>query len=125
MKGRFISFSNTCPIDNVLYILHNILSMRSDIKETLSRSDILVCKTLLEVHNYFLQGRWSHGKYAWLTKLCGYGDTESPWDVYGSEFERVVKFLSGIQGSKVFSTCTSMLCPEPFMEKPSSEISLR
>ena len=124
-RGKKITLCNTCPIDNLLVIFHNVLSVQEDIKSAFSRSKSLVSQTLISVHEHFLREEWAAGKYIWLSAICGYKDRDPIWDVYGSEFERFVKHLGAIQGSIDFSTCTSASCSEPYTERTSSEINLR
>ena len=67
-----IQMVNTCPIDNMLYMLYIITSLRPDLrtektnynKQSVSTDKILWCL------NLFCIGEWDQGKGYWLENVC-------------------------------------------------------
>lgn len=65
-EGWTVSMTNTCTVDNLLYMLHMTVKRRPGIKIDLNTCSNNWISTLLQVHKLFEKTEWSQGKLLWL-----------------------------------------------------------
>ncbi|MES9880808.1 MAG: hypothetical protein ABW185_08000 [Sedimenticola sp.] len=125
VNNNVIKLVNTCPVDNMLYIMYCINEDKPAIIDTLYKSRDSVCMTLLNVLHLCKEEKWVEAKVIWLEKFCGFTlASEEPWDVYGSEYVHFVKHLSGIQSSFQESVCSQSNCIRKVRRIIAKDISL-
>lgn len=73
---KVITKTNTCPIDNMLYMLYTILKSRGDLRAGLQNSHEWAIQCLVEVVQLFAQGHTAQGKGLWLHKVAGFHEDE-------------------------------------------------
>lgn len=68
LQNDSVTLTNTCTIDNLLYIIHLILSRYTQVVVQIESSfgEDLWLWSLLEVHQHFLRREWTQGRIAWL-----------------------------------------------------------
>ena len=126
MQGNCeITLSNTCPLDNLLVILHWIMNIHPRI----FKEDNVTCNILKECQIFMQNGDWINCKIRWLESMCGYysGNKRRKvnWNIYGSGYEMIIKHLSGIQGNFQTSTCDEATCPKRTKINESQDVALR
>ncbi|XP_056613419.1 120.7 kDa protein in NOF-FB transposable element [Triplophysa dalaica] len=112
-----IKLTNTCTIDNLLYILYLAMKTRPFILaevEQIKTKDRWM-STLLEVFRHFLVGQWSQGKISWLQNIDRFQGNRM-WNAFGTEHDFVVSRLDYIHSSERMSVCNNKKCPSPQLQ---------
>ncbi len=105
-------------------IFHLIFKTRSDIVASVSGlvdklgEEGNPLKILLQVHELFKKGRFQHGRYLWITDVCGLTPRIAPTrrqtiNVWGGEYDRFVDHVTHAQVATSQGTCTSQHCSRP------------
>ncbi|KAJ8027019.1 hypothetical protein HOLleu_32031 [Holothuria leucospilota] len=129
--GARVFMDNTCPIDNLLYIFYRISTERPDIYEVVCQNHTSkVGRYLTQLKILVANGEWTFAKLIWLSEFCGFQVKQEElnahvvWNVYGSEYDRVVKHLRDIQSSEQTSRCSSPSCPSAVRTARCCDVSL-
>ena len=70
--GKDITLSNTCPIDNLLFMLARLRDQYPMLQETLRKDRQEQCHQISHIVDLCSQGDWTLGRIEWLHKICGY-----------------------------------------------------
>lgn len=117
-KGVRIFMQNTCPIDNLLYILYRVTTERADIHQSCSNKNGV---TILPVSHKFerpvaVTVNGQRQKSCGLNNFCGCTITtkdrrkgQVTWNAYGSEYDKVIQHLQDIQSSRQSSSATNKM----------------
>ena len=108
--GSTVVLTNTCPVDNLLTFLHQLIIVRDDIRQFMEASGSQVARLLLSVHRLMLDRQWMPAKVMWLQAIGTPVPTSRIVDVYGSEAERVLKMLGPFLQTAVASKCSEANC---------------
>lgn len=57
--GVIITFNNTCPMDNILLILTELLANNEQVHKALAQHRGPACRTLMLVHRMYAKGRYN------------------------------------------------------------------
>ena len=125
-KNELINVVNTCPVDNLLYFNHLILTNNPVIREWFMHhaTNLRPCEALLSASKFFADGQFNEGKCVWLDAFGTYRKNQQTWDVWGSESEQFVLPFGPIQRTTMESTCNFSACPRPRKTVTSDEILL-
>jgi len=119
-----VKMVNTCTVDNILSILHLILSARPGLMAAMSSGgDAVNC--LQEVMACFREGDFDLGKAIWLEIILQYNPNDKLWDAWGSEDGQLVSHLEGIQEHNWTTVCSNECCPRPVRLRSSKQIALK
>ena len=101
--GSLVQMTNTCTVDNGLFIIHTLLSARDDIADSFKLSNNPIYKLLYNIHKQFTEKNYAKGKLMFL---------DGPvMDAYGAED---TYFFVKFRIPTVFeSKCSNEHCPEP------------
>ena len=105
-----ITLTDTCPIDNLLYVAMKLMEGRDftmEIRGPLSH-------ILQQMYELVKRQDWTTAKIMWLEQMCGYQivgkNRNISWNIFGSEHERVAKHLAKFQETIQTSTCSIATC---------------
>ena len=90
VDDKLVRFTNTCPIDNFLFIFICILHVKPDL---LQSGHCVWCTTFCTALRHDLNGNWNAAKYLWLKDFCGFTVTRREWDVHGTEYDMFIRHL--------------------------------
>ena len=111
-----VNVTNTCPLDNFLMAFHLILTRRKDIRDQIEQLDDSIgdganaCKNLLKVHKLFVKGAFQHGRYLWLTDVCGMAPENNTIDAWGTQSAIFTNYVVPIQEMNAESSCSNVDC---------------
>ena len=113
--GRTIYLANTCPVDNLLFMVYRVMLKNAACLSWLQENAeaIPVCQILVDIFDSFKAGEWQNGRRRWLEMCCQFSTKVSDWNVWGSETDRFVLPFSEIQETIAKSNCSLPDCPEP------------
>ena len=87
-----IEFTNTCPIDNFLFMFHALSLIN---KRLIDEMPFPLYNKLTEVSNLIYKNQFSEAKYTWLQYLPNSpAEINGKIDVYGNEFDSFVESLT-------------------------------
>ncbi|XP_071496355.1 uncharacterized protein [Diadema antillarum] len=69
-KGKKVTLTKTCPIDNLLFVLTRMREEYPRVQKLLSWERRERCQQIDHVLDVCLQGHWMEGKAEWLHKIC-------------------------------------------------------
>ena len=64
-----VELTNTCTIDNMLYVFHILQDEHEDFCNFMKESHFDVNRTLHEIHKCFTLKKWSEGKSIWIQQI--------------------------------------------------------
>lgn len=121
---RTIELSNTCTVDNLLYIIFLAMKTRPSLLSEIENKQAhdKCFKLLLKAYQHFMLRQWSQGKIAWLqeTSKCFHGKQQ--WDVFGTETQFMVSHLDYVHQTKRQYICDGHDCPNPTKEYPDDTV---
>lgn len=105
-NGNYIALTNTCPIDNFLFIITCAIHKDQTLITLFNNTPIL--KTIT---NYLVTFNYSEAKYAWLT-LCEnhINKTRRNWNAFGTNKNLVLLPLNPLINRKYTYTCSFNDC---------------
>ena len=111
-KNSSVCLVNTCPIDNLLYLIHLVVIHNPNVQAWLiSNSERMqICEVLLTISNLFEQQQWLEGKAVWLNTFETFQKKNKVWDVWGGEGEKFVLHFGAIQRTEMGSRCSLPTC---------------
>ena len=108
IHNKHITLTNTCPLDNMLYILVTLF----DNKNIENFSHYKIIELLNEMLEY--SGDWDSVKAIWLIRTQPFHFTRSVtqpvWNIYGSEHNVVNDHLGELMHYTRLSECTNEQC---------------
>ena len=121
-----IVLSNTCSVDNLLYMTYQIMQLNRSCREwfNTNATSVPVCQILFDVYKHFRDGEWHQGRRRWLDECCHFSAKSNNWNVWGSESKRFVMPFSKNQLTVARSTCSLGACPRHNTSWQSKEIFL-
>ena len=111
-KYKSIHMSNTCTIDNFLYILFLLIQQNSGVREWFEQeqNDKPVAAAIIRVAALFQAGKWAEGKLEWIRENV----LSSPprfVNLFGTENEFFVVHYGDLQQHVSTQTCNNNSCP--------------
>ena len=103
------SLVNTCSIDNMLFMIHLLITSRDDIKQWLASHATDVAATLLKVSELFGSEQWAEGKLLWVEQFINQ-KPPALIDLYGTEYEKFVRVFAAVQETETTRQCTNRIC---------------
>ena len=117
-----IEFTNTCPMDNFLFIFHALSLIN---KRLIDEMPFPLYNKLTEVNNLIYTNRFSEAEYTWLQYLPNSpAEINGQIDVCGNEFDSFVESLTPMLQTSFNSTCSNQMCPKPYLTFKSKSIEL-
>ena len=111
--GRFkkTHMSNTCTIDNFLYLLYVLIYNNDHIRAWFEAESAgnPVAALILRIANLFHAGRWSEGKFEWITANIQ-SHPGRDIDLFGTETEYFVVHYGELQTNTSELTCSNERC---------------
>lgn len=125
LENESVTLTNTCTLDNLLHILHLILSRYPEVMVQVEAAsgDDLWLQSLLDVHQHFLRIEWTQGRIAWLKNLHQF-TAKTLWDCFGHENHFLVSSLSTMQMVKETSSCPKQDCAFTHIHKNESVLEI-
>ena len=99
--GPTIQLSDTCPIDNMIFIIFKLMSDDSFVSQLRTGSE--VAQMFKSIHDLGQAGEWTAAKVMWLIRMANqiiHVDSDS-WSIQGGEYERFVQYLGDLHNSRV------------------------
>ena len=126
LNGKQYSLTNTCPIDNLIFLL---ISYFKDAQLNKPYQDYQIIKLLGQMSKLAKSGQWTAAKVTWLIDTKQFKPTEhviqKKWDIYNSEDNAVVDHLKELLCHVRTFTCDNEKCPQKQSVKEYSTIELR
>ncbi len=122
-NGKNISLTNTCTIDNFLFIFAAACSVQPLLCASY-KDHCKFCKLLYTVGISGSNGEWNTAKYLWASQALGLSDTDDHvWNLYGSEYDMFVKYLTCFTENSVSISCSA--CQQVLSSRIVPEVLLR
>ena len=112
-------------IDNMLFSMSTILSVRPDLEEELMRNPHPSIKCLLNAMCCFKRQEFARGKGLWMDKVSNFRNQSSPWDACGTEDAQIMSHLDFLQQHDSTSVCSNDDCPRSVRLRTSRKIILK
>ena len=121
---RTITLTNTCTIDNFMYIFSTLFKWQPYLFNPLF-GHCENCDNLCEMCSFGANEEWESARLVWLTKMCNFGgkNKTNTWDLYGTEIMFFISHLKCLLGFKLILTCSEAICP--IKERHTAEIIFR
>lgn len=119
-----IRLDNTCTIDNLLLMMHLLMTSNDSIKKLVQHNGD-IGKILIEVSDMFNKQQWAMGKLHWVRQTVSNLIADGEVDLYGTEHYFFVRHLAPFQEHTTNSVCSNSTCPERSIARTSGEILLR
>ena len=127
VDGIAVTLSNTCTIDNLLFITWVLIRSEKSINMWMQEkaATIPACRALLKAGEHFTSKQWALGKTVWLkTFNLGEPNENSVWDVWGGESEQFVMHYGFAQETFTESLCSNTRCKRRKRKATAREILL-
>lgn len=116
-NGTFKSneMTNTCTVDNMLFLCHVLLTHRPDIKDQFRSSNNRIHKLLHQIHLLFIDSKFAEGKFKWIEQFPNQATKTAltkNWNLWGGEDEFFFNHLSDSE------TVYTIQCSNPFCQTP-------
>ena len=122
-NGKYISLTNTCTIDNFLFIFAVACSVQPLVCASY-KDHCKFCKLLYTVGINGSNGEWNAAKYLWASEALGFSNTnDRVWDLYGSEYDMFVKYVKCFAENSVSISCSA--CQQVLSSRIFPEVLLR
>jgi hypothetical protein len=105
-----IILSNTCTVDNLLFLMHQLIMSKDHVRQWLETSTEPVAQTLIRVSDFFAKGDWFAGKMCWITSHVELGTSTNHIDLYGTEHAQFVRHYGVLQMNSSGKKCSSSMC---------------
>ena len=114
--------TNTCRIDNFLYILFCLTSTNATVRAWLTSCQQPVARTILTVAECYRKRNWAEGKLVWVRSHIDQ-DPQSNLNLWGTEQNKFVDFYGVLQTNVSTKKCSRANCRD--IERTSFEIVLQ
>ena len=108
-----VRLSNTCTIDNSLYLFHVYQTFHHDFTNFCRDSDDVILNTLYRIHTLFGEGEFAQGKLMWLNLFSSISIQDGGIDCFGSEDEYFYIKMHHFTQTAFTSTCNNPECMMP------------
>ena len=123
---------NTCPLDNLLYILYVILKEYKSAQILLNfNEETILTSPLCQIIQHADEGDWFKARMTWIDKVGM--NSQIPFlqnevltlDIFSTEYDLVVRHWAVIQASEQITRCDGQDCPEKFKRVEAKTVNVR
>jgi hypothetical protein len=110
--GSEVQMTNTCTVDNGLYIVHVLLTSRADLEVSFKESNNSTYKLLYKIHKLFQSRKYAQGKYIWFQQFTEFTHTLTI-NSFGGEDQFFFSKFRDTTSTVFQSSYNNGSCPQP------------